>query len=105
MMKKSDITPEDMAYYRKMGEYYDTHDALEPINEADMAEIEVQVRHSVMLYEVDSVLSDKISALARLRGETAEKLMEAWLWDRLRKESEAQGVDLESLDIPQPVIS
>ena len=60
---------------------------------------------SAVIYVVDMDLDTKIRALAHLRGETAEKLMEAWLWDRLRKEAESEGVDLESLGVPQPVIS
>ena len=70
-----------------------------------LVDIEIDTQSSAIVYAVDMNLAMKIRAIAKLRGESAEKLMEAWLWDRLRKEAESDGLDLEFLGIPQSVIS
>ena len=70
-----------------------------------VVELSFDVTSRSIVYSIDMDLANKIRALAKMRGETAEKLLEAWLWDRLRKEAESEGLELESLGIPQPVIS
>ena len=107
---ETDITSQEMEYYRKLSECIDSIE-LEDEEDEDReqwhpdADRGVSSGRSAIIYAVDMNLANKIRAIAKLRGETAEKLMEAWLWDRLRKEAESDGLDLESLNIPQPIIS
>ena len=111
MIEKTDITAQDLEYYKELSERYDSPDFGEEDDEdwerrhpiMDMEE--TGPCSSVVIYVVDMDLDTKIRALAHLRGETAEKLMEAWLWDRLRKEAESEGVDLESLGVAKPIAS
>ena len=105
-MKETDITPEEMELYRKVGDYWDTHDTAEGWDQTyPVVELSYDIRSSEVVYPIDMDLANKLRAIAHLRGESAEKLMEAWLWDRLRREAESDGLDLESLGIPKPVIS
>ena len=105
-MKESDITPEDMEYYRKLGEFWDEHDTSDYWEQMyPVVELSFDITSDSIVYSIDMDLANKIRALAKLRGESAEKLMEAWLWDRLRKEAETEGLELESLGIPQPVLT
>ena len=105
-MNETDITPEELEYYRKVGEYWDNPESGNDWDQTyPVVELSYDTHSDQIVYPIDMNLANKLRALAHLRGETAEKLMEAWLWDRLRKEAESEGVDLESLGIPQPVIS
>ena len=105
-MKEADTTPQELEYYRKVGEYWDNPESGAGWDQTyPVVELSYDIRSDQIVYSIDMDLANKLRALAHLRGETAEKLMETWLWDRLRKEAESEGVDLESLGIPQPVIS
>ena len=109
-MRETDITPQDLEYYNKLSERYDSPDFGEEDDEDwdqrhPLVDMETGIHSSAIIYAVDMRLAMKIRAIAKLRGETAEKLMETWLWDRLRKEVDAEGLELESLGIPKPVIS
>lgn len=107
-MRETDITPQDLEYYNKLSEQYDSLDSGEDEDweqQHPLVDMDTDIQSSAIVYAVDMSLAMKIRAFAKLRGESAEKLMEAWLWDRLRQEAESEGLDLESLGIPQPIIS
>ena len=109
-MRETDITPQDLERYNKLSERYDSPD-FGTDEDKDweyrhpLVDMEIGAKSSAIIYAVDMNLAMKIRALAKLRGESAEKLMEAWLWDRLRKEAESEDLDLEFLGIPQSVTS
>ena len=109
-MRETDITPQDLEHYKELSERYDSPDFGNDEDEDweyrhPLVDIEITSRSSAIVYAVDMNLAMKIRAIAKLRGESTEKLMEAWLWDRLRKEAESDGLDLELLGIPQSVRS
>ena len=93
-MRETDITPQDLERYNKLSERYDSPDFGNDEDEDweyrhPLVDIEIGTQSSSIVYAVDMNLAMKIRAIAKLRGESAEKLMEAWLWDRLRKEAES----------------
>ena len=72
--------------YQEIGEYWDAHDAGEIWDETEEAEFEVDLESDVFYYAVETSLSSKLHRIAKLRGVSAETLVNLWLQEKVNQE-------------------
>jgi CopG antitoxin of type II toxin-antitoxin system len=69
--------------YREIGEYWDTHDASDLMDESREVEFEVDIKSKTHYYPVEQTLSRRIEHLAHERGVSAETLVNLWIQEKL----------------------
>lgn len=74
---KSSIS--DAKSYLEIGEFWDTHDLADYWDQTKEVNFEVDIRSQKTLYAVDPGLSAKMSAIAKTRGVSPEKLLNMWI--------------------------
>lgn len=73
--------------HKEIGEFWDTHDATQHLEETHPVDFSVDIQAEVTYYPVDAMLSDKIRSTARRRGVSPETLLNLWVQERLQQES------------------
>lgn len=72
--------------YREIGEYWDSHDAGEILDETEDVKFEVDLQSDVFYYAVETSLSSKLHTIAERRGVSAETLINLWLQEKANQE-------------------
>ena len=78
---KSSLSQEES--YKETGEFWDTHDLSDFLNETKEANFDVEIKSETTYYAVDKVLSEQIQAIAHKRGVTADTLINFWVHEKL----------------------
>jgi len=81
------LSVEELEFYRERGEYFDTHDMGDEME--NMPEIECDFSDARFCYyfEVERELRDQLRTVGRVRGTSAETLLNDWLRERLAEEA------------------
>lgn len=72
--------------YKEIGKFWDTHDLSDYWEETKKAEFEVDIESEMTYYALDNMLSEKIQALAKKRGVSADTLINLWVQEKLREQ-------------------
>lgn len=78
---KSSVSQETS--YKKIGDYWDSHDLTEG---AEEAEFEVDLKSDVFYYPVETSLSSKIHLIAEEKGVSTKTLVNLWLQEKVNQE-------------------
>jgi hypothetical protein len=66
-----------------MGTFWDTHDLSDVWDKTKEVVFEIDIDSEVTYYAVDRMLSEKIQALAQMRGIAADTLINLWVQEKL----------------------
>jgi len=72
--------------YKEIGKFWDTHDLSDYWEETKKAEFEVDIESEMTYYALDNMLSEKIQAIAKKRGVSADTLINLWVQEKLREQ-------------------
>jgi len=73
--------------YQEMGEYWDNHDLAEVWDQTEPVEFVVTGDAQSTYYPIESTLSQKLHAVARQRGVSAQTLVNLWLQEKIADEA------------------
>jgi len=68
-----------------MGEFWDTHDLTDYWDQTEPVEFTVNIQSEITYYPLESSLSDRIQAIAKQRGVSAETLLNLWVQEKLQE--------------------
>jgi len=85
-MNKSKSSISKAQSYKKIGEFWDTHDVADYWEQTQPVEFEIDIQSEVTYYALDTALSVKIRSIAKRRGISPETLLNLWVQERLQKE-------------------
>ena len=71
--------------YQEMGEFWDTHDLTDYWDQTKPVEFTVNLQSEATYYSLESSLSDRIQAIAKQRGVSAETLLNLWVQEKLQE--------------------
>jgi hypothetical protein len=69
--------------YEEIGEYWDTHDAGELLEDRKPVEFEVDIRSERFYCAVERSLFETVTRMARERGVSAETLVNLWIQEKV----------------------
>ncbi len=72
--------------YKEIGKFWDTHDLSDYWEETKKTEFEVDIESEMTYYALDNMLSEKIQAIAKKRGVSADTLINLWVQEKLREQ-------------------
>ncbi len=81
---KTSISKEDS--YQKIGEFWDEKDLGDVWDETEAAEFDVDLQSDVYYYAVETSLSSKLHEIAKVKGVSAETLLNLWLQEKVNTE-------------------
>jgi hypothetical protein len=84
-MKRSKSSISKASSYEEMGEFWDTHDLTDYWDQTEPVEFTVNIQSEITYYPLESSLSDRIQAIAKQRGVSAETLLNLWVQEKLQE--------------------
>lgn len=72
--------------YKKIGEFWDTHDLADYWDKTKPVEFDVDIKSEVTYYALDNALSTRVRAIARERGVSSETLLNLWVQEKLQEQ-------------------
>lgn len=72
--------------YKEIGEFWDLHDLSEFWDKTKSVSFEVDIESEVIYYAVDKIISDKVQAIAKKRGVTADTLINLLVQEKLQEQ-------------------
>jgi len=72
--------------YREMGEFWDSHDATDFLDEGGEVQMDVQIESEATYYALEKRLSERLQKAAKKHGVSSDTLMNMWLQERLESE-------------------
>jgi hypothetical protein len=72
--------------YKDIGEFWDTHDVTQYMDQTHPVDFDVDIQTEVTYYPLDMLLSDKVRSTAKRRGVSPETLLNLWVQERLQQE-------------------
>ena len=85
-MNNTKIAPSDIAYYKEEGEFWDTHDVTDFLEEAEEVSFDVKIKRRTNYFTLEQTLSQRLRELARQRGISAETLLNLWVQEKMTQE-------------------
>ena len=73
--------------YSEIGAYWDSHDLADHWDQSSEAHFDVVIESSRTYFAVKQALAEKLRALARTRGVSAEALLNDWVAEHVAAES------------------
>lgn len=70
----------------KLIKFFDTHDMGECWEEMPEARFEVNIKRKIHLFSLDTELESKLTAIARSKHISSEKLINTWLKEKLQEQ-------------------
>ncbi len=70
--------------YEEMGKFWDTHDLSDVWDKTEEAKFDVHIKSERTYYAVDNILSERLHAIARERGVSADTLVNLWIQEKLQ---------------------
>ncbi|MGH9831506.1 MAG: CopG family antitoxin [Blastocatellia bacterium] len=84
-MKRSKSSISKASSYEEMGEFWDTHDLTDYWDQTEPVEFTVNIQSEITYYPLESSLSDRVQAIAKQRGVSAETLLNLWVQEKLQE--------------------
>ncbi len=84
-MRKLTSSISNARSYKKIGEYWDTHDLSDFWGKTRATKFEVDIQSEVTYYSLDKTLSKKVQSVARSRGISADTLINLWVQEKLQE--------------------
>jgi hypothetical protein len=72
--------------YREIGEFWDTHDAIDYWDATEPVEFEVDIHSETRYYALDKELAKNVQQIAGSRGITTETLLNLWVQEKVTTE-------------------
>ncbi len=72
--------------YKEIGDFWDTHDLSDFWDKTKEAKFEVDIESEITYYALDKTLSERIQAIARERGISADTLINLWIQEKLQEQ-------------------
>jgi hypothetical protein len=72
--------------YRRLGEFWDTHDLSKFWDKTKAASFDVVMESETTYYAMDMKLSEEVEKIARKRGIAADTLINLWVQEKLREQ-------------------
>jgi len=72
--------------YRKIGEFWDTHDVTDYWDATEPVEFEVEIQSETRYYALDRELAGRMQQIAGSRGIAAETLLNLWVQEKVTGE-------------------
>ena len=85
-MSRSKSSVSNVASYKELGEFWDTHDLSEFWGETKEASFEVAVSSEITYYALDKKLSERLRLEARRRGVAPDTLVNLWVSEKLKEQ-------------------
>ena len=85
-MSRNKSSVSQAATYKEMGEFWDTHDLSDYWDKTKDASFEAAIESEITYYAVEKTLSEKVLAVARKRGVSADTLINLWVQEKLREQ-------------------
>lgn len=82
-MSEGKSTISEARSYRKMAEFWDTHDLDDYWDQTEPAEFEVDIQSEVTYYPLERRLSQELAEVADEHGVSAETLLNIWVQEKL----------------------
>jgi hypothetical protein len=73
--------------YEKIGEFWDTHDFTDYLDDSSLVDFDVDTQSSKIYYHVETHLADQIRSIASRKGVSSSTLLNSWIREMLRQES------------------
>jgi metal-dependent HD superfamily phosphatase/phosphodiesterase len=73
--------------YEEIGDFWDIHDLANYWDKTKSIEIEIDIQSEVTYYAVDKELSEKIRAIAKQHGVSADTLLNLWVQEKLQEQA------------------
>ena len=80
--------------YKEIGEFWDTHDLGKYWDQTKPIKFEVDIQSEITYYAVDNKLSEKIRAISRQRGISADTMLNLWVQEKLQEQKELSFQDM-----------
>jgi len=84
-MSKHKSSVSQATSYKKIGEFWDTHDVSDFWDKTRKTSFEVDIESEVTYYALDKTLSERMQAVALKRGVTADTLVNLWVQEKLQE--------------------
>ena len=72
--------------YEEIGEFWDTHDVTDYLNNSKEEECQIEIESEVTLYPIAKSLSEQIRLKAQKEGISSYTLVNLWLQEKLKEE-------------------
>ncbi|MBE0425447.1 MAG: hypothetical protein IBX72_02220 [Nitrospirae bacterium] len=72
--------------YKEIGDFWDTHNLSDFWDKTKEAKFEVDIESELTYYALDKTLSERIQAIARERGISADTLINLWIQEKLQEQ-------------------
>jgi hypothetical protein len=72
--------------YKEIGDFWDTHNLSDFWDKTKEAKFEVDIESETTYYALDKTLSERIQAIARERGISADTLINLWIQEKLQEQ-------------------
>jgi hypothetical protein len=82
--KKSGVS--DARRYKEMGEFWDTHDATDYMDESKEVQMNVRIESEVTYCALDNTLCERLQRAAVKHGVSSDTLVNMWVQDKLEAE-------------------
>ena len=85
-MRKYRSSISKAASYKKIGEFWDTHDLTEFWQQTRKASFDVDIQSEAVYYSLDKRLAERLQSLAMKRGISADTLVNLWVQEKLQEQ-------------------
>ena len=72
--------------YKEMGEFWDTHDATDYLDDKKNVDVNIAIDHEITYYALDNQLTEPLLKAAKKHGVSSDTLVNMWLHERLQEE-------------------
>lgn len=87
-MKRSKSSISEARSYKKIGEFWDTHDLAKYWEQTQPIEFEIDIKSEITYYPLDKALSAKIRSIARKKGVSPGTLLNLWVQEKIQKQKD-----------------
>ena len=86
-MRKAKTPISKAGSYKKIAEYWDTHDLANVWGKTRTTRFKVDIQSEVTYYSLDKALSKQVQSVARDRGISADTLINLWVQEKLQEQN------------------
>jgi len=86
-MRKPKTSISSARSYKKMAEFWDTHDLSDFWGKTRATDFQVDIQSEVTYYSLDKTLSKKVQSVARNRGISTDTLINLWIQEKLQDQN------------------
>lgn len=85
-MKKGKSRISKVASYKEMGEFWDTHDAMDFFEKGKEVSMDINIESETTYFAVENTLSERLQKAAKKHGVSSDTLINIWLQEKLESE-------------------